>query len=566
MLNELNVLYVEDDVEIAEEILFLLEKKLHHVDMAYDGEEGLQKYKAHKPDIIITDIQMPKLSGLDMIEVIREDDGCIPIIITSAFNETDKLLKAIELKVDAYLTKPIDMHELLHKIDKLTRSKFLEQEVNELQYIRAKQSALKYQKLLELSAKMSGMLFWEFDAATTSFAFNDLTYDFLGTSIEKEKSYTMPFIHYVNNFVVAQDRQIVINILNDTLHQSTDYVTTFEYRLQKGDGKVMEVSCTAYITYNKEGKLEKAYGTLLNIGKIRSKQRETERSLALIDQYISYYSMDLEGTITTLSSAFAELIGYDKIELIGKNQSILMDKETPESFYEDLWKTLSEDEMFITEVKSRKKDTSLLWLQLKIFPLYDDNNVKNGYMVIEQDITNKKIIEELSITDSLTKLYNRRYFTSIFPKELARAKRENINIAFVMLDVDNFKLYNDTYGHPAGDATLSKIATVLKEFANRGSDTAFRMGGEEFALILQFNKEKELREHLHKLIQGVENLAILHENNDVSKYVTISAGAVCIPQESMLNHEELYKVADELLYKAKNNGRNQYILACSHPC
>ena len=566
MLSELNVLYVEDDVEIAEEVLFLLEKKLHHVDMAYDGQEGLQKYKAQKPDIIITDIQMPKLSGLDMIAAIKEDDESVPIIITSAFNETDKLLRAIELKVDAYLTKPIDMHELLHKIDKLTRSKFLEQEVNELQYIRAKQSALKYQKLLELSAKMSEMLFWEFDAETTSFAFNDLSYHFLGTSIEKEKSYTMPFMHYVNTFVAAQDRQTVINVLNEALHQSMDYVTTFEYRLEKANGKVIEVSCTAYITYNKARKLDKAYGTVLNIEKIRAKQRETERSLALIDQYISYYSMDLDGNITTLSSAFSELIGYDKKELIGKNQSILMDKKIQESFYEDLWKTVSEDKVFIAEVKSRKKDTSLLWLQLKILPLYDDNNVKNGYMVIEQDITNKKIIEELSITDSLTKLYNRRYFISIFPKELSRAKRENITIAFVMLDVDNFKLYNDTYGHPAGDVALSKIATVLKEFTNRGSDTAFRMGGEEFSLILQFEHKEQLQQHLQRLIESVENLRIPHANNKASKYITISAGVVCILKDNRLSHEELYKVADELLYKAKSNGRNQYILTCSQTC
>ena len=566
MLNELNVLYVEDDVEIAEEILFFLEKKVHYIDMAYNGEEALQKYKAHKPDIIITDIQMPKLNGLDMIETIRKDDSCIPIIITSAFNETDKLLRAIELKVDAYLTKPIDMHELLHKIEKLTRSKFLEQEVNELQYIRAKQSALKYQKLLELSAKMSEMLFWEFDAATTSFTFNDLSYHFLGTSIKKEKSYIMPFMHYVNTFVVPQDRKIVLNVLTEALHKSTDYVTTFEYRLAKGDGKIMEVSCTTYVTYTREGKLDKAYGTVINIGKIRAKQRETERSLALIDQYISYYSMDLEGNITSLSSAFAELTGYDKGELIGKNQSILMDKETPKTFYEDLWQTVSEDKIFIAEVKSRKKDFTLLWLQLKIFPIYDENNIKNGYMVIEQDITNKKIIEELSITDPLTKLYNRRYFTSIFPKELARAKREKKKVTFIMLDVDNFKLYNDTYGHPAGDMALSKIAAVLKEFANRGSDTAFRMGGEEFALMLEFEHKEQLEQHLQRLIESVESLQIPHINNNASEYITISAGAVCIPEENRLSHEELYKVADKLLYKAKNNGRNQYILTCSHAC
>ena len=116
---EYNILYVEDNHEIAEEIAFFLEPRVNKFYSAYDGKEGLELFKEHKPDIIITDIQMPNMNGIEMIEQIRKIDSEVPIIITTAFNESSYLLKAINLQVDGYIMKPLNIKELLNRLKKI---------------------------------------------------------------------------------------------------------------------------------------------------------------------------------------------------------------------------------------------------------------------------------------------------------------------------------------------------------------------------------------------------------------------------------------------------------------
>lgn len=114
-----SVLYVEDNKEIAEEVKFFLEGRVKTLYTAADGAEGLMLYEREHPDIIITDIQMPKMNGIEMIEHIRTIDAEVPIIITTAFNETDYLLQAIDLSVDGYLMKPLDIRELMSRLSKI---------------------------------------------------------------------------------------------------------------------------------------------------------------------------------------------------------------------------------------------------------------------------------------------------------------------------------------------------------------------------------------------------------------------------------------------------------------
>jgi len=118
-VKNIKILYVEDNIDISEEITFFLKNKVTNLAVAYDGEEGFELYNRYKPDLIITDIQMPKLNGIDMIEKIRQTDQSIPIIITTAFNESDYLLNAINLHVDSYIIKPLNLKELLNTINKV---------------------------------------------------------------------------------------------------------------------------------------------------------------------------------------------------------------------------------------------------------------------------------------------------------------------------------------------------------------------------------------------------------------------------------------------------------------
>jgi len=127
-LGEITLLYIEDDKISREEIEFLLQTFVKELIVAKDGEEGLKAYHTHRPDLILTDIQMPVMNGLDMIKVIRETDKKIPIVITTAFNDNDYLFKAIDLDVTAYLTKPIDSKKLLNKLAELAHNILLEKE------------------------------------------------------------------------------------------------------------------------------------------------------------------------------------------------------------------------------------------------------------------------------------------------------------------------------------------------------------------------------------------------------------------------------------------------------
>ncbi len=128
-LKQYNILYVEDNKEIAEEIIFFFEPYVNKFYYAKDGQEGLEFFKEYKPDFIITDIQMPNMNGITMIEQIREIDSEVPIVITTAFNESSYLLTAINLQVDGYIMKPLNIKDLLNRLYKIIEPLELKREL-----------------------------------------------------------------------------------------------------------------------------------------------------------------------------------------------------------------------------------------------------------------------------------------------------------------------------------------------------------------------------------------------------------------------------------------------------
>lgn len=163
-----------------------------------------------------------------------------------------------------------------------------------------------------------------------------------------------------------------------------------------------------------------------------------------------------------------------------------------------------------------------------------------------------------SITDSLTELYNRKHFDNIFDNMPFIANANNWYCAFIMLDIDYFKQYNDTYGHDAGDEALKQVSYAIKEYFSKKFEFVFRLGGEEFGVIL-FDIDKDILEIcLKEINKRVVKLQIEHKNSKMLDVISISAGAVIYEPNSYVSGNRLYKLADESLYKAKQNGRNQY--------
>lgn len=172
-------------------------------------------------------------------------------------------------------------------------------------------------------------------------------------------------------------------------------------------------------------------------------------------------------------------------------------------------------------------------------------------------IANKKL-ENASYTDTLTGLHNRRYFNLVYDREIKRAKRNHSYITFMMLDIDYFKQYNDTYGHIEGDAALKSVAKVFKDILKRPSDFVFRLGGEEFGILLTETPESNSAAVAINICDAVKAREIKHEGSKVNKFLTISIGVACCIADEALNEEVLISRADEMLYSAKESGRDRY--------
>ena len=281
--------------------------------------------------------------------------------------------------------------------------------------------------------------------------------------------------------------------------------------------------------------------------------------LDIIDEHVLYSTSDLQGNITDISEAVCKLTKYTKNELLGKSHSIFRHPDTPDDAFQSMWSTIIKGNTWHGEIKNLDKDNNVFWIDATITPNFDDNAKIVGFTAIRENITDKKIIEALSITDELTTLYNKRYFNKMFTKELKSAKRINAFFVLVILDIDNFKLFNDTYGHKEGDMVLQKIGVLIQKMFKRSYDFAFRVGGEEFAIIFLENDISKIKPYIERVRKGIEDLKIPHELNNGYGVVTASLGYKVINENTNLTEDEIYTQADQGLYAAKKRGRNQIV-------
>lgn len=165
-------------------------------------------------------------------------------------------------------------------------------------------------------------------------------------------------------------------------------------------------------------------------------------------------------------------------------------------------------------------------------------------------------LEEYSITDPLTKLYNRRYLNMQFGKMFQKAKKHKSYFAFYIFDLDFFKQYNDTFGHIAGDTALKRIAwTLTHNVFKRDVDYIFRLGGEEFCGILIADELSNIQHALYNAKQAIEDLQLSHPHG-AKDVLTASFGVAIIHSFEVEDFDKMYKIADRALYEAKARGRN----------
>ncbi len=168
------------------------------------------------------------------------------------------------------------------------------------------------------------------------------------------------------------------------------------------------------------------------------------------------------------------------------------------------------------------------------------------------------LLRSLVFIDGLTGVANRRHFNESLEAEWRRCRRMGSSLTIFLIDIDHFKLFNDNYGHQAGDFCLQSIAGILKNEIQRSHDMVARYGGEEFVCILPETKLSGAIQKARDMLRAVSMRAIPHKSSPTADIVTISLGAaICVPNHDH-QPEELITLADTMLYQAKENGRNQF--------
>lgn len=283
---------------------------------------------------------------------------------------------------------------------------------------------------------------------------------------------------------------------------------------------------------------------------------------------------DASGVIIEVNDKFCDVSGYSKNELIGQKHSIVKSGYHPNTFFQEMWSTISAGRTWVSEICNKNKEGRFYWVETAISPIRNSQGEIARYLSVRIDITERKLREEqlqsvfeelsfangilkkLSNTDGLTGLLNRRCFDESLAREIGVMGRAHEYLTLILCDIDHFKAYNDEYGHLSGDDCIKMVAKSIRSCFTRAGDHVARYGGEEIAIILTSTSKEASMRLAEKMRAGVEALQMEHATSTTGKVVTISVGVTTLVPERNTLPSHLIEQADKALYAAKHGGRN----------
>ncbi|BAE52421.1 sensor domain-containing protein [Paramagnetospirillum magneticum] len=288
------------------------------------------------------------------------------------------------------------------------------------------------------------------------------------------------------------------------------------------------------------------------------RQQLRKLETALEQAPVSVMITDSHGAIEYVNRAFVLVSGYSEDEVLGRNPRLLKSGETVASLYRDMWHCLASGATWQGELCNRAKDGSLFWEYATISPIRDDDGVVTHFMAVKENITQRKETEQQLVHqathDTLTGLPNRLLLEDRVHHAIEVAKREGRRIGLMFLDLDRFKIVNDSLGHVAGDELLKVVSDRLRHTLRR-SDTVARLGGDEFVVVLtHFQSTTELAEVAEKISAALDEPVELSGHK---VHVGASIGIAIYPDDGD-NFNALMKDADTAMYRAKQKGRNTF--------
>ncbi len=278
-----------------------------------------------------------------------------------------------------------------------------------------------------------------------------------------------------------------------------------------------------------------------------------------------------------VNPAFEKMTGYSSEEIINRNCRFLQANHKIQRNLLEIKDAIQNAKNCLVTIQNYRKDGSMFWNELSISPVFDFEGKLTHFIGIQKDVTSrvhleqylqneskslhesKARLENLVIHDYTTGIFNHRYFETELKalwKPLVDSQSE---VTLMMLDIDNFKKYNDIYGHIAGNEVLKKVAHTLTSSMKRATDFVARFGGEEFVVLTINMTDHEAIEYGQALCLRIQELNIVHEAS-LNGVLTISCGLAHVQAGLASSPAWLLNRADKALYAAKSNGRNQAVI------
>jgi PAS domain S-box-containing protein len=405
-LKDYTVLYVEDDNEISEEVSFFLRAQVKELYTANNGEEGLDAYIKHKPDIIITDVQMPIMNGLKMVEKIREIDAEIPIIITTAFSDSDYLLKAINLHVDGYQTKPLDLKTLIKSLQKIIEPMELKAEIQ----IKNEQLAENNFYLKQFKNAVSKTsLFCSSDENGIIKEVNEnfelisgyTREELIGQSHSMLRDKSVPKEFYEDMWLTIKSGKIWKGLIKNKRKSLKNYYVISEVcPIYNKDGSFREyISIQNDVTELEEYKAylkHELSATNHDLDDVINHSNQYEHA---INNSVAILKTNNKNMITYVNDTFCKISGYEQDEVIGKNcEEIRHEKHKNMQTCSQIQNKL-ENKEFVHEIFTNvKKDKTLYTTETFFYPIVDLEGNLIEYLHVMHDLTqivqlNKEIID-----------------------------------------------------------------------------------------------------------------------------------------------------------------------------
>jgi diguanylate cyclase (GGDEF)-like protein/PAS domain S-box-containing protein len=401
-----------------------------------------------------------------------------------------------------------------------------------------------------------------FDGIPDAIVYADTDRKIISTNIGMEKTFG-----YTNRDLVGKSTTVLYESQGEFDRQGSirfnlsaeEKAEPYEINYRHKNGQVFVGETVGTPVHGPNGSIVGYVGVIRNV----SDRKQAEEKLKLAASVFTHalegiMITDASGTIIEVNDTFSLITGYSREEALGENPRILNSDRQDADFYESFWTQLLKKNNWSGEIWNRRKNGELYAQLMTVSAVCDENDKVLYYVSLFNDISlikhNEQQLEHIAHFDLLTGLPNRVLLADRLEQAMKQSQRRKQSIAVAFLDLDNFKIINDTHGHEVGDELLLLLSQRMKDSLREG-DTLARFGGDEFvAVLVDFENLSDCEPLLERLLQAAANPVIV---GDFKLKVSVSIGVTLYPQDGA-DADQLMRHADQAMYIAKQGGKNRY--------